>query len=109
MVNSIGMQQVLQLASTVERAQAVQQNVSSETARSFDKEMATVAGEKLERTEETTPAESLVINQDSHGKRQGSSGNENKKDKEDEENKKNEAIDLLSEAEGLGGNINVVA
>ncbi len=61
MVQAIGMQQVLQLSSTVEKAQMAQQSQASELAKGFDKEMQKIVERQSDQTQEIKEAEDAKI------------------------------------------------
>lgn len=61
MVQAIGMQQVLQLSSAVEKAQMAQQSQASELAKGFDKEMKKIVERQSDQTQEIKEAEDAKI------------------------------------------------
>ncbi|HEB73015.1 MAG TPA: hypothetical protein ENI77_10395 [Nitrospirae bacterium] len=69
MVQAIGMQQVLQLSSTVEKAQMAQQSQASELAKGFDKEMQKIVERQSDQTQEIKETEDAKIRDEDQRKR----------------------------------------
>ena len=70
MVESLGLQQVLQLSSTVEKAQVAQQTQGTEQARAFDKELEKIVEHKRDQTQETKEIENAKIREEDQRKQQ---------------------------------------
>lgn len=85
MVESIGMQQVLQLSAVVEKAHMAQQTVGSEVARSFEKELKKKAEREGDQTQAVneTPEELLIKDED-HKKPQQEKLDAKQREKEEE-------------------------
>ena len=108
MVQSIGLQQVLQLSSAVERAQMAQQSQTSELARGFDKEFEKIADHKREQTQAMSETENAKIRDEDQRKRKHYARHlpqpsQDRKEKDEPENK---AVQGDSDQ---GAMINVVA
>ncbi len=68
MVEAIGLQQVLQLLSAVEKAQMAQQAQTSELARGFDKEMEKIVARLSDQTQDVKETESAKIREEDQRK-----------------------------------------
>jgi len=68
MVESIGLQQILQLSNAVERAQMAQQSQASEAARGFDRELEKLVDAQREQTQETKEVENARIREEDQRK-----------------------------------------
>ncbi len=64
MVESIGLQQVLQLSSTVERVQMAQQSQGAEVARGFDRELEKIVEHQRDQAQETKEIENAKIREE---------------------------------------------
>ncbi|MBI5816429.1 MAG: hypothetical protein HZB29_12555 [Nitrospinae bacterium] len=69
MVDSIGMQQVLQLSNTVERVQQAQQGVTADVAHSFAREVEKTTAVQRNQTHAATEAEEPGIRDNDQRKR----------------------------------------
>jgi len=70
MVESIGLQQVLQLSSTVERVQMAQQSQGPEMARGFDRELEKTVEHQRDQAQETKEIENAKIREEDQRQRQ---------------------------------------
>lgn len=105
MVESIGMQQVLQLSGTIEKAQVAQQSQASELARGFDKELEKKVALQSDQTQEVKETENAKIREEDQRKKQQYARKLPQGNPEQDEEEETEAP---SESD-QGGLINVVA
>lgn len=106
---SFGLQQVLQLSSAVERAQMAQQNLASEQARGFDRELEKLVDHQRDQAQEVKQTENAKIRDEDQRKPKHYAKRPPKKGAgEEEEEKEKEEAAPPSET-GQGGLINVVA
>ncbi len=107
MVESLGMQQVLQLSSVVEKAQMAQQSKGAEVARAFDRELEKQTAREGDKTQAVneTPEDMEVREDESRGQNEQRMAAKKRavaeEEKEDEQGPPSET--------GHGGLINVVA
>ena len=108
MVDSVGMQQVLQLTSVTVKAQMATQVQGQEVARAFDKELQKQTDREADKAHEIneTPEEKMIRDEDKEPKQQAMAGERHKKEREEEQ--KEELAAMQSEM-GQGSIINVVA
>ncbi len=107
MVESVGMQQVLQMSSTVEKANVSPSNQLAATARAFEDEMKKTTDLQLEQVQETKATEEAKIRDEDLPKhhrqaKRPPGGGAHKDDAEEEE------VVPIKEL-GVGGQINIVA
>ena len=109
MVESFGMQQVLQLSSVVERAQTAQLHQADEVARGFDKELEKVSEREKDKTHATKETEeSRAINDSDPRKPKHYARRLPKPPGEKEEEKKEEQAPV-EQAGGEGRLVDVIA
>ncbi|VAX20145.1 hypothetical protein MNBD_NITROSPINAE01-698 [hydrothermal vent metagenome] len=109
MVESVGMQQVLQLSSVTVKAQMATQVQGPEVARAFDKELEKQTDREADKAHEIkdTPEEK-TIREDGKGRKQQPAMAAKLRTKEVEEEEK-EAREAMQSEMGQGSIINVVA
>ncbi len=105
MVQAIGMQQVLQLSSAVEKAQMAQQSQASELAKGFDKEMEKIVARLSDQTQDVKETENAKIREEDQRKQKHYARKLPQGNPEEEEEEETEPP---SESD-QGGIINVVA
>ena len=105
MVQSVGMQQVLQLSNTVERVQQAQQGVTAEAAHSFAREIERISDHERHQTHATSGAEEPGIHDNDQRKKKHYARTlpEHKAKEEEEEEKQPPPAEA-----GHGGVINIV-
>ena len=108
MVQSVGMQQVLQYSNATERVQHAIQGQAEDLARSFNKEMEKVTDTQLTQTHETKGTEEALI-RDYDQRKPKHYARHLPEPKEEEEEKKEEAPAQPPAESGHGSMINVVA
>lgn len=107
MVESFGMQQVLQLSNVVERAQFAQQHQADEVSRAFDRELEKLAEREGDQTRETKETEETRPISDEDQRRRRRQMRLLLKPGEEEKEEKEEGKPAVDES-GHGQLINVV-
>jgi len=109
MVESVGMQQVLQLTSVAVKAQMSTQVQGPEVARAFDKALEKETAREADKTHEIneTPEEKAIREEGQEPKRHAMAGGGRHKKEEEEKEEKEERAGIQSEM-GQGSIINVV-
>jgi len=108
MVEALGMQQVLQLTSTVERVQMAQQAQGAEQARGFDRELEKKVDHDRDLAKETQQTEEAKIRDEDQRKRKHYAMPRRQRPAE-EAAKEEEAPKLSASESGEGSLINIVA
>lgn len=109
MVQSVGMQQVLQYSNVTERVQHAIQGQTDDLTRSFNKELKDVEETQLSKTHETQDVEgALIIRDDEHEKSKQFPRNPHPRKHAEEEKKEEPPAPPPAEA-GHGAMVNIVA
>jgi hypothetical protein len=110
MVQSVGMQQVLQYSNVTERVQHAIQGQTDDLTRAFNKELKDVEETQLTQTHETKEAEPALIREDDHEKSKHFARNPHPKKHAEEEKKEKQEPPAPPPAEaGHGAILNIVA
>jgi len=110
MVESVGMQQVLQLTSVAVKAQMATQVQAPEVARAFDKELEKQTDREADKAHEIkdTPEEK-TIREDGQERKQQPAMAAKRRTKKDVEEEEKETREAMQSEMGQGSIINVVA